>query len=75
MAVTGGKIETTKLWCYLADIEWKRGIWQTVDAQTEDNLSITQQEQTVELTRLPVAEASEMLGIWMSLDSNHKKCF
>ena len=73
MAVIGGKIETTKSWWYLADIEWKRGKWHTVDAQTDDTLATTQQEQTVQLTRLPVADASKMLGIWMSLDSNHNK--
>ena len=73
MAVTGGQIKVTKSWWYLTDVVWKKGKWTTVDAPTDSTLSIKHQGQLEELTRLPVMESSEMLGTWMSLDSNHKK--
>ena len=73
MAVTGGQIEATKSWWYLAEVRWKNGKWITVDAQTEATLQIEYQGEVEELRRLQVTESSEMLGIWTSLEGKHKK--
>ena len=73
MAVTGGQIEAKKSWWYLANVKWIKGKWDIVDEPTDTPLTITYQGLTEILKRLSVKEASEMLGIWMSLEGNHTK--
>ena len=71
MKVTGGKVEATKSWWYNADVSWVRDKWKITDATDNTPLTITFQNRTQELPKLKVDEASEMLGIWMTLNGNH----
>ena len=73
MAVTGGKIASDKSWWYLVDIIWNKGKRTPIDVPGQHSLSIQSQDTEVQLKRLSCKTDSEMLGIWTSPASNHKK--
>ena len=73
MAVTGGQIEASKSWWYLADVTWKKGKWIISDALPEASLTLMDGENEINLQRLKVHQASEMLGVWMCPNGDHSK--
>ena len=73
MEVTGGKIATSKSWWYFVDIIWKNGKWQPDDVPGDYHLTLTKDDQEIQLKRLSCNEDSEMLGIWTSPKSKQTK--
>ena len=72
--VTGDAIRTDKNWWYLIEYVWKRGRWVTSDALKDRDLVATGLDgKVVFLKRLRCNEGTEMLGIWISLDSSNTK--
>jgi hypothetical protein len=67
--VTGGTLAPEKCWCYVVDFRFKRGRWQMIESQTDNNIVIRTRSglnHQSRIAQINTAEGSNMLGVIMS---------
>ncbi len=70
---TGGKVHPDKTSWYLVEFQWtKAGTWRYVH-NNEAALSVETPRGRRNINRLPVTQASRILGVWLAPDGNSKR--
>ncbi len=71
---TGGAIAPEKSWYYLIHFKWSNGKWTYGDPHDMVNEALTclnKDDERIELKALPVTQAEEMLGVFLSPDGSN----
>ena len=73
LVATGGELDPRKSNCYLIDFKWTGNKWvyQTMEEMEGEFTLLDKEENRVPLKRLEVSEATETLGVFISMDGNH----